>query len=160
MNLVEVRVPELGDAKDVSVVDVLVKIGTEIRIDDPLITLETDKASMDVPSPVSRVVSTVEIKKGDEVSAGRLILTMQVTEAVATAPPGAVDLVVLGAGVGGYTAAFRAADLGLNVTLIERWPVLGGVCLNVGCIPSKALLHAESTQPRPASRSARAALLR
>ena len=76
MNLVEVRVPELGDAKDVSVVDVLVKIGTEIRIDDPLITLETDKASMDVPSPVSGVVSTVEIKKGDEVSAGRLILTM------------------------------------------------------------------------------------
>ncbi|MEA3196459.1 MAG: dihydrolipoamide dehydrogenase [Gammaproteobacteria bacterium] len=203
MNVVEVRVPEFGDAKGVSVVDVLVKKGSEIRIDDPLITLETEKASMDVPSPVSGVVNSVEIKKGDEVSAGTLIATVQVAEAAATAadpspakgaaspapagqpaaptasatpaaqpaaarapatptapasvsasapapapaksaaaPPGAVDLVVLGAGPGGYTAAFRAADLGLKVTLIERWPMLGGVCLNVGCIPSKALLHA------------------
>jgi dihydrolipoamide dehydrogenase len=179
MSVVEVRVPELGDAKGVSVVEVLVKRGSEIRVDDPLITLETEKASMDVPSPVSGVVDSVELKKGDEVSAGSLIATVQVTEVAPTpaparttepvastpgiftpgastpapavsatpaahsaAPPGAVDLVVLGAGVGGYTAAFRAADLGLKVTLIERWPVLGGVCLNVGCIPSKALLHA------------------
>ena len=173
MSLVEVRVPDLGDAKDVSVVDVLVKKGSEIRIDDPLITLESEKASMDVPSPVSGVVDSVELKKGDKVSAGALIATVQVTEAAVTsapapapaaasrapetaqaapapaaasaaqaAPPGAADLVVLGAGVGGYTAAFRAADLGLKVTLIERWPMLGGVCLNVGCIPSKALLHA------------------
>jgi dihydrolipoamide dehydrogenase len=187
MSLVEVRVPELGDATGVSVVDVLIKKGVEIRVDDPLVTLETEKASMDVPSPVSGVVSSVELKKGDEVSAGTLIATVQVTEAASTpaaspppaaspapaaspppaassapssvaapakpaaatsdgvadaAPPGAVDLVVLGAGVGGYTAAFRAADLGLKVTLIERWPMLGGVCLNVGCIPSKALLHA------------------
>jgi dihydrolipoamide dehydrogenase len=190
MNVVEVRIPDLGDAKGVNVVDVLVKKGSEIRIDDPLITLETEKASMDVPSPVSGVVNSVELKKGDEVSAGALIATVQVSEAAATpaaapgaappraapaaspaaaasparaassaataapaeapapvkaaaaAPPGAVDLVVLGAGVGGYTAAFRAADLGLKVTLIERWPMLGGVCLNVGCIPSKALLHA------------------
>ena len=185
MSLVEVRIPDLGDAKGVNVVDVLVKKGSEIRVDDPLITLETDKASMDVPSPVGGVVNTVELKKGDEVSAGALIATVQVTDAVvrpagsppsaaapapapatataaapaapgsgpvkaavlpsgggATAPPGSADLVVLGAGVGGYTAAFRAADLGLKVTLIERWPVLGGVCLNVGCIPSKALLHA------------------
>jgi dihydrolipoamide dehydrogenase len=213
VSLVEVRVPDLGDAKGVNVVDVLVKKGSEIRLDDPLITLETEKASMDVPSPVSGVVNAVELKKGDEVSAGTLIATVQVTDAVvapaaspvsaaaptpvttaapvtasapatatasaaatasapasgsaaappapaaqgstpakaaatpsggaaAAAPPGSVDLVVVGAGVGGYTAAFRAADLGLKVTLIERWPMLGGVCLNVGCIPSKALLHA------------------
>jgi dihydrolipoamide dehydrogenase len=190
MSVVEVRVPDIGDAKGVNVVDILVKKGSEIRVDDPLITLETEKASMDVPSPVSGVVNSVEVKKGDEVSAGALIATVQVSEAAATpaaapgtvppraapaaspaaaaspappaspapvakppeapapvkaaatAPPGAVDLVVLGAGVGGYTAAFRAADLGLKVTLIERWPMLGGVCLNVGCIPSKALLHA------------------
>ena len=162
MSIVEVRVPDLGDVKGVNVVDVLVKKGSEIRKEDPLITLETEKASMDVPSPVSGVVDSVEVKKGDEVSAGTLIVTVQLTEAAATpaaapapaapapaavstaaaAPAGAVDLVVLGSGVGGYTAAFRAADLGLKVTLIERWPVLGGVCLNVGCIPSKALLHA------------------
>jgi dihydrolipoamide dehydrogenase len=202
VSIVEVRVPELGDAKGVNVVDVLVKKGSAIRIDDPLITLESEKASMDVPSPVSGIVDSIEIKKGDEVSAGALIARVQVVEAAATAaasataaafttapestastaaaapkaasapatappaaaqadvtpataagtavaggrtaeaPAGAVDLVVLGAGVGGYTAAFRAADLGLKVVLIERWPVLGGVCLNVGCIPSKALLHA------------------
>jgi dihydrolipoamide dehydrogenase len=199
VSVVEVRVPDLGDAKGVNVVEVLVKKGSEIRKEDPLITLETEKASMDVPSPVSGVVDSVELKKGDDVSAGTLIVTVQVAEAAATpaaapapgasaasptspaspaeapprpaaaptpaaaaltsaappatpapatvstapaAPAGAVDLVVLGAGVGGYTAAFRAADLGLKVTLIERWPVLGGVCLNVGCIPSKALLHA------------------
>jgi dihydrolipoamide dehydrogenase len=183
VSVVEVRVPDIGDAKGVNVVDVLVKKGSEIRIEDPLITLETEKASMDVPSPVSGVVNSVELKKGDEVSVGALIATVQVAEAAVTsapaaspapatsrapapsgapaapppapavspapakaaaaaAPPGAVDLVVLGAGVGGYTAAFRAADLGLKVTLIERWPMLGGVCLNVGCIPSKALLHA------------------
>ena len=201
MSLVEVRVPDIGDAKDVSVVDVLVKKGSEVRVEDPLITLESEKASMDVPSPVNGVVSSIELKTGDKVSEGSLIAKIQVAEAAApagaaapatssapgaapspgaappagapaakvsstpaappagapapakpdtvassgraeTAPPGAVDLVVLGAGVGGYTAAFRAADLGLNVTLIERWPMLGGVCLNVGCIPSKALLHA------------------
>ncbi len=181
MSIVEVRVPEMGDSKGVNVVEVLIKRGAQIRIDDPLITLESDKASMDVPSPVSGIVSSVEIKKGDEVSAGALIATVEVSDAAATAaapsavtavpptaapapaaaatpapaqtaptpaktgpspPPGAVELVVLGAGPGGYTAAFRAADLGLKVTLIERWPTLGGVCLNVGCIPSKALLHA------------------
>ena len=201
MSVAEVRVPDLGDAKGVNVVDVLIKKGSEIRIEDPLITLESEKASMDVPSPVSGVVESVEIKTGDKVSAGALIARVQVAETVATpaaaaapatppasaaaatptpaappaasptpageasaaraaapaavkaattpaegrmaeAPAGAVDLVVIGAGVGGYTAAFRAADLGLKVTLIERWPMLGGVCLNVGCIPSKALLHA------------------
>ena len=177
MSVAEVRVPDLGDAKGVNVVDVLIKKGSEIRIEDPLITLESEKASMDVPSPVSGVVESVEVKTGDQVSAGALIARVQVAETAATpaasqtpagaasaaraaapaavkaattpadgrmaeAPTGAVDLVVIGAGVGGYTAAFRAADLGLKVTLIERWPMLGGVCLNVGCIPSKALLHA------------------
>jgi len=167
MSLVEVRVPDLGDSKGVTVVDVLIKAGTQVQVDDPLITLETEKASMDVPSPVSGVVGSVELKKGAEVSSGALIATVEVVETAAkpatpvaavastalaavprapavasAAPPGAVDLVVLGAGPGGYTAAFRAADLGLKVTLIERWPILGGVCLNVGCIPSKALLHA------------------
>jgi dihydrolipoamide dehydrogenase len=185
MSTVEVRVPDLGDAKDVSVLDVLVQKGSTVSVEDPLITLESEKASMDVPSPVRGVINSIDIKKGDAVSAGALIATVQVTDepaappplkpadgaaatagapaarspaaapaaaplkgtqsagaAAAAAPPGAVDLVVLGAGIGGYTAAFRAADLGLRVALIERWPVLGGVCLNVGCIPSKALLHA------------------
>ncbi len=181
MSVVEIRVPDLGDSKGVTVVEVLVAVGAQIRIDDPLITLETEKASMDVPSPVSGTIATIEVKKGQEVSAGTLIATATVAaataatattatksagapppEAPAAAPPaaaapgarpsgtaeptaapqGALDLVVLGAGPGGYTAAFRAADLGLKATLIERWPVLGGVCLNVGCIPSKALLHA------------------
>ncbi len=176
MSTVEVRVPDLGDAKGVSVIDVLVTAGGEIRADDPLITLESEKASMDVPSPVSGTVASVNLKRGQEVSSGTLIATVTVAEGAATqspppvaqapaappaakapaaqtmqasggapaaaAPQGALDLVVLGSGPGGYTAAFRAADLGLKVTLIERWPVLGGVCLNVGCIPSKALLHA------------------
>lgn len=186
MSTVEVRVPDLGDVKDVSVLEVLVQKGSKINLEDPLITLESEKASMDVPSPVRGVIQSIDIKKGDAVAAGALIATVQVTDEPSPAPPkpapganaaasgispsarasaapeaatptksahtadsiatsaapGAIDLVVLGAGIGGYTAAFRAADLGLKVALIERWPVLGGVCLNVGCIPSKALLHA------------------
>jgi dihydrolipoamide dehydrogenase len=195
----EVLVPDIGDAKSVVVLDVLVKVGDRIAVDDALVTLESEKASMDVPSTLSGVIESVSVKKGQEVSAGTVIVTVQTesaqpkaddAKAAAAAPPppaaapspamapspaapaqaapvqaapvkatpvqaaptsssdgaalspGAVDLVVLGAGVGGYTAAFRAADLGLKVTLIERWPMLGGVCLNVGCIPSKALLHA------------------
>jgi dihydrolipoamide dehydrogenase len=191
MSAVEVRVPDFGDAKGVSVLEVLVKKGDKVAVEDSLISLESDKAAMDVPSPVSGVITSIEIKKGDEVCAGTLIAIVESEAAAKAAPPaatpapaaakaappastasagaappaatpaaapakspkstsgpvsaapeGAVDLVVLGAGVGGYTAAFRAADLGLKVTLIERWPVLGGVCLNDGCIPSKALLHA------------------
>ena len=184
MSTVEVRVPDIGDSKDVAVVDVLVAPGAEIRVDDPLITLESEKASMDVPSTVAGKVTSIGVKKGQQVSVGMVIATVEVAEpaaqqakgekpagadrssapaataagrgaesppaakaqvsagAASAAPPGALDLVVLGAGPGGYTAAFRAADLGLKVTLIERWPMLGGVCLNVGCIPSKALLHA------------------
>ena len=172
MSVVEVRVPDIGDSKNVTVIDVLVTAGATIGADEPLITLESDKASMDVPSPVSGVIASVAVKKGQQVSEGALIATVTVAEQAAAspkqepsapatpqpvpaavtatkakpeasgAPPGALDLVVLGAGPGGYTAAFRAADLGLKVTLIERSPTLGGVCLNVGCIPSKALLHA------------------
>ena len=190
MSVVEIRVPDLGDAKDVAVIDVLVAVGAEIRADDPLITLESEKATIDVPSPIAGTVESIVVKKGQQVSSGTVIATVAeksaaplrkpaaaarapaapapaaVSNAPAPAPPvqaaptaappkqqvsrgapseapsGALDLVVLGAGPGGYTAAFRAADLGLKVTLIERWPTLGGVCLNVGCIPSKALLHA------------------
>jgi len=193
MSVVEVRVPDIGDSKGVSVLEVLVTKGASIQVDDPLITLESEKASMDVPSPVAGVIESIAIKKGDEAAEGTLIATVSVTagaapaagassappepvtskvkepatapvppaasapapaapaapapaaaplSAATPAPAGALDLIVIGSGPGGYTAAFRAADLGLKVTLIERWPVLGGVCLNVGCIPSKALLHA------------------
>jgi dihydrolipoamide dehydrogenase len=166
VSVVDLRIPDLGESKGVTVVEVLVTKGAAIRVDDPLVTLETDKASMDVPSTVAGVIESIELKKGDEVVAGSLIATVSVQAAERAAapepapaaaaaqpraqspnspdavPPGALELIVIGAGPGGYTAAFRAADLGLKVTLIERWPVLGGVCLNVGCIPSKALLHA------------------
>ena len=172
MSVVQIRVPDLGDSKNVTVIDVLVTAGATIRADEPLITLESEKASMDVPAPVGGVIASIDIKKGQQVSEGTLIATVTVAEEAAAslkqapsapseprpasaaataaaatpeasgAPPGALDLIVLGAGPGGYTAAFRAADLGLKVTLIERSPTLGGVCLNVGCIPSKALLHA------------------
>jgi dihydrolipoamide dehydrogenase len=157
VSAVEVRVPDLGDVKGVTVLEVLVKKGAKVAVEDALISLESDKAAMDVPSPVSGVINSIDIKKGDAVVSGTLIATVEpdapaqqpavsatksAAQAPAAAAEGAVDLVVLGAGVGGYTAAFRAADLGLKVVLIERRPVLGGVCLNDGCIPSKALLHA------------------
>ncbi len=155
MSLIEVRVPDLGEVKDAGVVEVLIAPGATVAVDDPLLTLESEKASMDVPSPVAGIVREVKLKKGDRVASGALIGVVDapagaaapatappVAVTPATAPPGAVDLVVLGGGPGGYTAAFRAADLGMRVTLVERGPTLGGVCLNVGCIPSKALLHA------------------
>jgi len=181
----EVRIPELGDFAAVDVIEVHVKPGQQLAAEDPLVTLETDKATMDVPAPRAGTVESVAIKVGDKVSAGDLILTLTpdsssaeastapaaaggtkpssaaspdtgptvgrvsppapvraVAEPAPQPPPAGPRLVVIGAGPGGYTAAFRAADLGLTVTLIERWPTLGGVCLNVGCIPSKALLHA------------------
>jgi dihydrolipoamide dehydrogenase len=179
----DVLVPDLGDFKDVEVIEVLVKPGDKIELETPLATLETEKATMDVPSSAAGVVKSVALKKGDRVSKGSLVLTLEsagataaapkddksFTETIVREPPRAAaapaptptasvapaptaaksegqkydfDMVVLGAGPGGYTAAFRAADLGMKVALIERWPTLGGVCLNVGCIPSKALLHA------------------
>jgi dihydrolipoamide dehydrogenase len=171
----EIRVPDIGDFKDVEVIDVLVAAGDTVAPEEGLITLETDKASMDVPAPFGGKLVELKVGKGDRVSEGDVIAVVAVEEEVspaesaesakeeapkkgtgagqAAASPGAqaddegdydADLLVLGAGPGGYTAAFRAADLGRDVTLIERWDTLGGVCLNVGCIPSKALLHAAS----------------
>ncbi len=180
MSRVDLVVPDLGNFHDVSVVDVLVKAGDDIAVDAPLVTLETDKASLDVPATAAGRIAEVLLQRGDKVSKGSVIARVethsqaapppapQATEAQAPAakpesagdtvrmpmpdltrpPQGQVDfnrstqLLVLGSGPGGYTAAFRAADLGMKVTLVERWPTLGGVCLNVGCIPSKALLHA------------------
>ena len=164
---IEVRVPDIGDFKDVPVIEVTVKSGDQVKPEDPLITLESDKASMDVPSPSAGTVRDVNVKVGDKVSEGSLILTLATGVAgVASAAPAAArgaqaappvsapmaarhagaadlecDMLVLGAGPGGYSAAFRSADLGMSTVLVERYPTLGGVCLNVGCIPSKALLH-------------------
>ena len=186
MSRVDLTIPDIGNFTDVSVVDVLVKPGDVIAIDSPLVTLETDKASMDVPATAAGTIAEVSLKRGDKVSKGSLIARVDASAAAASvgspaaaatsapaAPPApaarretagdtarmpspgsgpddrasqefnrSTQLLVLGAGPGGYTAAFRAADLGLKVTLVERWQELGGVCLNVGCIPSKALLHA------------------
>jgi len=170
---IEIRVPALGDFKDVPVIAILIEIGQVIAPNDPVLTVESDKATMDIPASQGGVVKEVRVKVGDRLSEGAVIALLSedaaaptpvstdgsapetVTIVAAPAPvvrPGddskepAADihypLLVIGAGPGGYTAAFRAADLGLKVGLVERWPTLGGVCLNVGCIPSKALLHA------------------
>jgi dihydrolipoamide dehydrogenase len=166
MSTVEIRVPDIGDFENVPVIEVHVAPGAKVKAEDPLITLESDKATMDVPAPAAGTVQDVHAKAGDRVSEGSLILTLDTGESKRTAAdkPAAApaapikvpaakpardrkadlhaEILVLGAGPGGYTAAFRAADLGKQVVLVERWPTLGGVCLNVGCIPSKALLHA------------------
>ena len=185
---VELTVPDIGNFSDVPVVDVLVKPGDLVELETPLVTLETDKASMDVPASAGGKITEVLLKRGDKVSKGSVIARLEPAAAAAApvaeapaasrpapavpdaaAPTGSAEsagdtvrmpaptgrdarstetftrttqLLVLGSGPGGYTAAFRAADLGLKVTLVERWQDLGGVCLNVGCIPSKALLHA------------------
>jgi dihydrolipoamide dehydrogenase len=170
-NLVEVLVPDIGNFDSVDVIEVLIKTGDTIAKEDSLITVESDKASMDIPSSHAGVVKEIKVKVGDKVAKGSLMLLVEAAEVVAsakveapvpaTAPTvaptvaavapvvtvavGASDIntqvVVLGSGPGGYTAAFRAADLGKQVVLVERYATLGGVCLNVGCIPSKALLH-------------------
>jgi dihydrolipoamide dehydrogenase len=180
MAQIEVKVPDIGDFKDVEVIEILVKAGDKVEKETSLVSLESDKATMEIPSPAAGVVKELKLKVGDKVNEGSAILTLDSAEgagdakpapakaetpAPATAAPaakpaaaaaapapkaksavGAADIetqvVVLGAGPGGYTAAFRAADLGKKVVLIERYATLGGVCLNVGCIPSKALLHA------------------
>ncbi len=165
--LVEVKVPDIGDFKDVPVIEILVKPGDVVKAEDALIMLESDKATLDVPSPGAGVVREIKVKVGDQLSEGSLILTLDAADAMQTitpaaAPPppptaapvaspatdaytGSVDvdceMLVLGAGPGGYSAAFRSADLGMKTVLVERYATLGGVCLNVGCIPSKALLH-------------------
>jgi dihydrolipoamide dehydrogenase len=160
----EVRVPDIGDFGEVPVIEIHVSPGDEVALEDPLVTLESHKATMDVPSPVAGTVGELKVAIGDRVSEGSVLLTLEpdgvtphrgqaAAAAVAREPerpaPRSEDgrehdaqVVVLGAGPGGYTAAFRAADLGLRTILIERHARLGGVCLNVGCIPSKALLHA------------------
>ncbi len=171
--LIEIKVPDIGDFKNIPVIEVLVKPGDRISKEDALITLESDKATMEVPSPQSGVIREIKVKVGDKLSEGSVVLLLEGSSAeapaakaeaprpapAATVPkvpatpavtsPGPVtkgdlhsEVMVLGSGPGGYTAAFRAADLGKQVVLVERYPVLGGVCLNVGCIPSKALLHA------------------
>ena len=179
-NLVDVLVPDIGNFDSVDVIEVLVKVGDELALEDSLITVESDKASMDIPSPVAGIVKSVTVKVGDKVAKDSLLMQVESQAqaakpaaaakaeapaksepAPAAAPQAAVpvsvaplastnavptsdvhaEVVVLGSGPGGYTAAFRAADLGKKVVLIERYSTLGGVCLNVGCIPSKALLH-------------------
>ncbi len=151
---IEVKVPDIGDFKSVEVIEVLVKPGDAVAKEQSLVTLESDKATMEIPSPGAGVVKELRIKVGDKVSQGSPILVLESAQpekrpaAPQPAPPAPsaaadleCDIVVLGAGPGGYSAAFRAADLGLKTVLVERYPTLGGVCLNVGCIPSKALLH-------------------
>jgi len=179
MSTIEVKIPDIGAFKDVPVIEVLVKPGDNVKKEDALVTLESDKATFDVPAPQAGIVKELKIKPGDKVSQGSLILVLEASDGTAAAPaakalapaapaakasaeskPAAstptsapatpyagpkgdihAEVLVLGAGPGGYTAAFRAADLGKKVVLVERYPTLGGVCLNVGCIPSKALLH-------------------
>lgn len=180
---IKVTLPDIGDFQEVPVVEILVSPGDEVEQETPLLVLETDKASMEVPAPQAGIVREIHVKAGDRISQGSLIVTLETretdTQVASPTPPrdtmavpdsqptitsaaeataGKValasvadrgdihaEVVVLGAGPGGYTAAFRAADLGKQVVLIERYPALGGVCLNVGCIPSKALLHAAKT---------------
>ena len=180
MPTIEIKVPDIGDVKDVAVIELLVKPGDVVKLEQSLVTVESDKASMEIPSSAAGVVKELKVKIGDVVNQGSLLLVLEspadtaaaepvvapapaatapvvaaaVTPAVTAAPMAApqpasyaggadieCDLLVLGAGPGGYSAAFRAADLGLKTVLVERYPALGGVCLNVGCIPSKALLH-------------------
>ncbi|WP_428419116.1 dihydrolipoyl dehydrogenase [Methylibium sp.] len=172
MALIDIKVPDIGDFKDVAVIELLVKPGDTVSADQSLITVESDKASMEIPSSHAGVVKALKLKVGDTVNEGSVILSLDAAGAAAepaasssvpaaapavAAPAAAAvapsaasyaggadlecDLLVLGAGPGGYSAAFRGADLGLKVVLVERYATLGGVCLNVGCIPSKALLH-------------------
>jgi dihydrolipoyl dehydrogenase len=177
MASIEVKVPDIGDFKDVAVIELLVKPGDRVAVDQSLITIESDKASMEIPSSAAGVVKELKVKLGDKVSQGSPVLVLEGEGAAASspqpaaapaapkpAPPAAApvvapaaapiaaasysggvdlecDMLVLGAGPGGYSAAFRAADLGMKTVLVERYATLGGVCLNVGCIPSKALLH-------------------
>jgi dihydrolipoamide dehydrogenase len=173
MAIMDIQVPDIGDFKDVGVIELLVKPGDTVKVDQSLMTVESDKASMEIPSSHAGVVKELKVKIGDTVNQGSVILSLEAdsaaaspapspasapaaapaaaapARAVAAGPAGSYtgaadlecDLLVLGAGPGGYSAAFRAADLGLKVIIVERYAALGGVCLNVGCIPSKALLH-------------------
>ena len=183
MSLIDIKVPDIGDFAEVGVIELLVQPGDTVAVDQSLITVESDKASMEIPSSHAGVVKEIKVKIGDKVAMGSVIISLEASDAGAAAAPAAApavsnpapqaaapaqaapapvaapavaaapaanyagtvdldcDVVVLGGGPGGYSAAFRAADLGLKVVLVERYKTLGGVCLNVGCIPSKALLH-------------------
>src|SRR5690606_1115386 len=150
----EIHIPDIGDFKDVAIVEINVRPGDRIATDDTIMMLESDKATMDIPAPYTGTVIELLVAAGDRVGAGTLIMrveaesdveagaTVQTTaSSLPSSPQDHTELLIIGAGPGGYTAAFRAADLGRKVTLIDARPTLGGVCLNVGCIPSKALLH-------------------
>ena len=179
MAILDIKVPDIGDFAEVTVIELMVQPGDTIAVDQSLMTVESDKASMEIPSSHAGVVKEIKVALGDKVKEGSIVLTLEaagdsaapasepkqaaapaapaqaatqnVANAVSSPAPAAAsfggtadlecDLLVLGAGPGGYSAAFRAADLGLKVVLVERYAQLGGVCLNVGCIPSKALLH-------------------
>ena len=185
MATVEIKVPDIGDFTDVPVIEVLAKAGDAVKVDDSLVTLESDKATMDVPSTAAGVVKSVAVKVGDKVSEGSVVVVLEAAASAAPAKPapapakaapaaapaavparaaapaaasafqGKVDveceMLVLGAGPGGYSAAFRSADLGMKTVIVERYATLGGVCLNVGCIPSKALLHVAAVVDETAS---------
>ncbi len=188
MAVIDIQVPDIGDFDEVGVIEVLVKVGDTIRAEQSLVTVESDKASMEIPSSHAGVVKELKVKLGDKVAMGSVLLSLEVAgEAAAPAPAAApeikpneaqalvhtaqaaikieassytgsadldCDVLVLGGGPGGYSAAFRAADLGLKVVLVERYAQLGGVCLNVGCIPSKALLHVAAVMDEVAHLSA------
>jgi dihydrolipoamide dehydrogenase len=173
MALIDIQVPDIGDFDEVTVIELMVKVGDTVKSDQSLITVESDKASMEIPCSHGGVVKELKVKLGDKVKQGSVVLVLEgegaaAAQAVAPAPAATpvtsavtpvaatpaplassfggsadieCDVLVLGGGPGGYSAAFRAADLGLNVVIVERYATLGGVCLNVGCIPSKALLH-------------------
>jgi dihydrolipoamide dehydrogenase len=183
--IIEVKVPDIGDFKNVPIIELCAKVGDSVKAEDALMTLESDKATIDIPSPADGVIKEYKVKVGDQVSEGSLVVILEAAGAAQTAAPpaaattavasvanatpatpatpttpatplppvagqyaGPVDveceMLVLGAGPGGYSAAFRSADLGLKTVIVERYATLGGVCLNVGCIPSKALLHVAS----------------
>ncbi|MFH1815318.1 MAG: dihydrolipoyl dehydrogenase [Pseudomonadota bacterium] len=185
MSTLTVKIPDIGDFNDVPIIEIMVKPGDTVEADAPLMSLESDKATMDIPAPQAGRIVELNVKVGDRVSEGSVVLTMEAAVSagampeaapvgaapVGTAPVGAASsprsvadpapasaplaatgsapakadescaVLVIGGGPGGYSAAFRAADLGLDVIIVERYATLGGVCLNVGCIPSKALLH-------------------
>ena len=174
----EIRVPDIGDFSDVPVIEIHVRPGDLVKAEDPLLTLESDKATMDVPAPAAGTIREIRVALGDRVSAGTLIAIIDAAGAAPAATPAApkpasgaptpvaasaastgrqadldCEMLVLGAGPGGYSAAFRAADLGMKTVIVERYATLGGVCLNVGCIPSKALLHVAAVMDEAAHAS-------
>jgi dihydrolipoamide dehydrogenase len=193
MSTLTVKIPDIGDFKDVPIIEIMVKAGDTVEADAPLMSLESDKATMDIPAPQAGRVVELKVKVGDRVSEGSVVLTMEAAVSAATVPAGATPVaaapagaapvgaasppqsvaepapatgstparvdescavLVIGGGPGGYSAAFRAADLGLDVIIVERYATLGGVCLNVGCIPSKALLHVAAVADEAAALAA------